>query len=367
MCGCHNVFVSYTTVRNICIYVATSVNGVSSSVQASSVWYLTKDAIKDLSKLAEEGLSLLRAEVQVACFNQLHQFAHLKLGSGISEEPEGIVVSLYQHLLAYQDAVLSAMDPEALAIVFSPICILIPRLLLRYLQHIAITSSYGRGVTTDFHRTRSNMNPHGGGYSEMDHYDDDAAYADQVNHDKTHILRAMVACQQSVSMLIESSHFEGTMNKTLQEVISDEFERVRRYVTLMDMPMIELKAYIANNFNDYSFSEYEALWMLLKDKPPSDISFEKMWNAVASRKNMGMGPGQSQPENNYGNQRVNYSGNPSSPNGGNGYNDLRGGGYNDQQRRGSGGNGYNDLRGSGYNDQQRRGSGGGSVGSGNYY
>ena len=47
---------------------------------SSSIWYLIKDAIKDLSKLADEGLALLRAEVQVCCFYHLHQFSHLKLG-----------------------------------------------------------------------------------------------------------------------------------------------------------------------------------------------------------------------------------------------------------------------------------------------
>ena len=61
-----------------------SSSGQTSSVvgnnSSNSVWYLIKDAIRELSKLADEGISILRAEVQVACFYQLHQFAHLKLG-----------------------------------------------------------------------------------------------------------------------------------------------------------------------------------------------------------------------------------------------------------------------------------------------
>ena len=58
------------------------------------------------------------------------------MGSGISQEPEGIILALYQHLIAFQDAILAALDKEALAVIFSPLCTIIPRLLLRYLQHI---------------------------------------------------------------------------------------------------------------------------------------------------------------------------------------------------------------------------------------
>lgn len=46
-----------------------------------NTWVMIKEAIKDLSKLADEGLALLRSEVQVICFYHLHQFSHLKLGT----------------------------------------------------------------------------------------------------------------------------------------------------------------------------------------------------------------------------------------------------------------------------------------------
>lgn len=187
-------------------------------------------------------------------------------GCGISQEPEGIITALYQHLLSFQDAVLSSLDPHALAVIFSPLCTVIPRLLLRYVQHIALSS------------TENN---------EENSYamDSSVSLAEQIHHDKTHILRSMVACQQSLGLLIENSHFPPATTNRLQDIMGEEFERVRRYVTLMDMPMSELKQYISLNFNDYTYAEYCALWTQLKDKP-QEVSFDQMWNSILTRKSL---------------------------------------------------------------------------------
>lgn len=72
-----------------------------------SIWGGVLQSVKELSKLAEEGLSLLRSEIQVACFHHLYQLSHLRLGAGLSQEPEIIVLALNQHLFAFQDAVLA--------------------------------------------------------------------------------------------------------------------------------------------------------------------------------------------------------------------------------------------------------------------
>ena len=164
-------------------------------------------------------------------------------------------------MLSFQDAVLAALDKQALAVIFSPLCTIIPRLLLRYLQHIALSSS----DTQDIY-----------------HIDSSVSMSEQIHHDKTHILRAMVALQQNLAMLIETCKFEGIVNKRLQNIIMDEFERVRRYVTLMDMAYIELKQYLYNNFNDYSYAEYNALWNQLKDCPP-EITFDKIYSHIAGK------------------------------------------------------------------------------------
>ena len=192
------------------------------------------------------------------------------IGSGISQEPEGITLSLYHHLLTYQDAILAALDKEALAVIFSPLCTVIPRLLLRYLQHIAISST----ELTDSYALDSTV-----------------TIAEQIHRDKTHILRAMVACQQNISMLMETCKFDTVANKRLQEIITDEFERVRRYVTLMDMSMSELKSYLVNNCNEYSYAEYNALWSQLKDCPV-EMTFDKVWNAIVTRRNSAVGIGE---------------------------------------------------------------------------
>ena len=82
--GCIAVSKKYNQMNKKSGGSGSSGGGYSSSgsrgAPASSIWASVKDAIKDLSKLAEEGLTILRAEVQVACFYHLHPFSHLKLG-----------------------------------------------------------------------------------------------------------------------------------------------------------------------------------------------------------------------------------------------------------------------------------------------
>lgn len=62
----------------------------------------------------------------------------------------------------------------------------------------------------------------------------------------------MVACQQNLSLLLESSQFEPTTNRHLQDLITDEFDRYRKFTNLLQMrPIPELQ--VLKNKNNVIF------------------------------------------------------------------------------------------------------------------
>ncbi len=58
--------------------------------------------------------------------------------------------------------------------------------------------------------------------------------------DRSTLLRTVVTCQQMLATLLESAQLEPTANRSLTDMLTEEFERLRRYVTLLDMPSAEL-------------------------------------------------------------------------------------------------------------------------------
>jgi len=100
---------------------------------------------------------------------------------------------------SFQDAVLVAADASLLAVIFSPLCTLAPRLLVQCI----------RGL-----------------------FDSIGKFSAEGIEGKTKLLRAILACQQGLSMLFESSsRLDPTVNKELQELLGEEFSRLRRYFT----------------------------------------------------------------------------------------------------------------------------------------
>lgn len=55
---------------------------------------------------------------------------------------------------------------------------------------------------------------------------------------------------------------EGATQRVLIDSLTDEFERVRKFVSLMGMPRTELRSYLLANYstNQYSRDEVAALW-----------------------------------------------------------------------------------------------------------
>lgn len=103
--------------------------------------------------------------------------------------------------------------------------------------------------------------------------------------DRNTVLRALVTCQQGLVTLLELGRFNSVnpaAHRRLLDILTEEFERLRRYITLLDMPPTELlvqadlalshsslsrslcllyvQNYIEKNTSEYSESEYATLW-----------------------------------------------------------------------------------------------------------
>lgn len=254
------------------------------------LWKTVQECTKELSKLSEEGLGLMRAEAQVSSFHFFHKLAHMKLqltpsttvsstsnstaskqsvpisntnennssNMSSSDSAESIIASLNQHLMKFQTSILSATSVHALASVLSPLCVVIPALLLRCVETLLINNNMA-----------------------MSHA-----------KDKPKILKMVVSCQQSVvSILIDSNSSSSNSNSNSNDVkpndkmlqtATEEFEKVRRFVSLMDMSSTELKAYIQNNPSEYGMESLKAVWKHVSERTneAKRMAFDDMWREV---------------------------------------------------------------------------------------
>jgi len=220
---------------------------------------------KDLSKLADDCLAVLRGEWQVACFHFLHKLAQVKFGSvrtkedgpggGTSHEAEAVIAELNQHLSSFQEAALACISSPAVSVCLSPLALLAPRVLMRVVQTLCTNGNLGADA------------------------------------DRAKPLRMIVACQQSLVMLLDSTKPNPATQQRLQKTLGDEFERVRRYVTLLDMPPKELQQWIRSNGEEYADYEFQTLWKQSVAKAGLDPatantkhqSFDELWRDVLQK------------------------------------------------------------------------------------
>jgi hypothetical protein len=187
----------------------------------------------ELSRVAEEGLALLRGELQVSCFYHLHGLSQmksvvaengrtsfvtssLKSHSGDEErerafsiESESVIAALHQHVFAFQRAVLTAHSADMMAVLISPLCSIIPKILSICAKELIGSSK----VTT--------MND--GSVVELEGI-------------KPRFLRAILACQQMLYALLEDSKPDPRLHRILQDIASEDFEIARRVAEIIDNP-----------------------------------------------------------------------------------------------------------------------------------
>lgn len=246
---------------------------------------LTQAGTKELSKIAEEGMALLRGELQLICFYFLHRLSHVVYsppssaqldsmggkrksfstsspltmgrdfnnkgnssptqrsiqqsagqgqgqgqgagqGQGVSAEEglaeeEAILSAFNDHLRSYLQAVMSSTSSDALAALLSPLCSVIPRILTHCAMHMV--SEIDKANSDD---------------SAEDHFSPTAS-AD--HYLKTHLLRMVVSVQQSFALQIQSYGVANETKRRLLDLLTDGFERSRRFITMFGMPASELK------------------------------------------------------------------------------------------------------------------------------
>ena len=198
-------------------------------------------------------MALLRGELQLICFYFLHRLSHIVYAppvvletpsgngnrksfsgsplavkrsaspaneEGIAEE-EAILSAFNDHLQSYLRAVASSTSSDALAALLSPLCSVIPRILTHCAMHMVAELDKNSSDDDMFSASAS-----------ADHYL------------KSHLLRMVVSVQQSFAMHLQSYSIQLETRRRLTDLLTDGFERSRRFITMFGMPSAELKVKI---------------------------------------------------------------------------------------------------------------------------
>jgi len=209
-------------------------------------------------------MALLRGELQLICFYFLHRLSHVVYSpptahlldahthssnrksfsapsplsggrarssssqqgqqqdegqDGLAEE-EAILSAFNDHLRSYLQAVVSSTSSDALAALLSPLCSVIPRILTHCAMHMVSEIDKAQSDDSDQHYSPT---------ASADH------------HLKTHLLRMVVSVQQSFALHIQSYGVANETKRRLLDLLTDGFERSRRFITMFGMPASELK------------------------------------------------------------------------------------------------------------------------------
>jgi len=256
-----------------------------------SLWHITASVTKELLRVAENCLAFLKCETQVVCFLHLHQLANIASlkatfvrrdqpstkvttppameqqqqqqqrdsssagsvnnsgnsgsGSGDTTEAELVISELVQHLKQICGIIKPVLPRELIAVVALPLCTLIPRIVMRCIQHL--------------------ISPHTGGFTSggMHHAvasDTSSTRKYQYLIDSAKYLRVAISCQQLVASLLESLQLEPGALRLCSDQLIEEIERLRRYLKLVELPPKELKSYLRDHVTEYSSLEYITLW-----------------------------------------------------------------------------------------------------------
>lgn len=220
-----------------------------------------RDIANSLMKLSELCMTLIRGEMEVACLHFLRQLillhvrgstpskeqatksassntnSNVSKGANVLQEGDNSIVTVFNHhLISCQDAVLTAANPGLLSVVISPLCKIIP---------MFFTKSLVYHIPTDF--------------------------ISIPNIER--LLKSIIACQQNFSILLESSTFDPAVSRRMQDGLSDEFDRVRSLMSLINMKPLDFKEYVRSHRQEFTKDEYEFVWKFLRHRlVPNDYA-----------------------------------------------------------------------------------------------
>ena len=234
-------------------------NGLLLTIQA---------AAKELSKLAEECLGVLRGEMQYISLYYIRQLTAINLlsaaasgagdhsgvdsklsvgsstagssssSSAISKtnrqhESDAVVSMFNHHLISMQDIMLAtSASSAAFAVVLSPVVKLVPKLFMHCVLNASVTALSILAV---------------------DNYS-----------------KSAVACQQNLSMLLESTQFDPSVDRLLQVAMTDEFDAMKKFTSLLHHSAKEFMEYSKKNHDEFTQEEYRFVWKFLKEKYSTD-------------------------------------------------------------------------------------------------
>lgn len=165
---------------------------------------------------------------------------------GIAEE-EAILQSFNEHLAAFLSAVVASTSTDALAALISPLCTVIPRILTHCTMFMVAEYARADAQSED----------------EGDYFD---PLVGAEHHLKTHLLRMVVSVQQSTAMQIQGFSIQLETKRRLLDMLTEGFEKARRFITMLGISAVELKSYLKSNPTEYSKEETEILWIKAADR-----------------------------------------------------------------------------------------------------
>ena len=128
--------------------------------------------------------------------------------------------ALSQHLMSVLDAVLYGTTDKAMAVIFPPLCYMAPRVLLRCLRYLssqAVSSFHSKrqgsvSINSTVSHNNNNNNTH---YSNPPNFSHGRGsvitlqtkeFMILAGEERAKLLRAVVSCQQSLTLLFESRY-----------------------------------------------------------------------------------------------------------------------------------------------------------------
>lgn len=241
-------------------------NVVNNHVPAKPSIGLTKSPVVSNPKIAgDSGYGRSRQSFILSGGTVVHT------GDEVNSEEEVVMSAFAHYLTQYVDAIAPYTTSSTLAVVFSPLCSIIPRILMKCAMHIVLQNKLSH-----MEAPQSNGAAFANASAQL------AASELQL---KTRLLRIVVAIQQSTSLCIQSSEVEPEAKRKLQDLLTEEFERLRRYITLFDMSLVELKQYLRNNFDDYSKEEIKVLWFKSSNRL-AESTFDDIWRDIEASANV---------------------------------------------------------------------------------
>jgi hypothetical protein len=115
---------------------------------------------------------------------------------------DALIMGLSQHLRSVQESILRAATSDALALILSPVCAVAPRLMLRCIRHLMLTSATSTlnvaniSPATNSHPNRGGGGGAIGGQSSGQGSGIGTIGGGKVAEDRARVLRGIVACQQ---------------------------------------------------------------------------------------------------------------------------------------------------------------------------